>query len=710
MPLAASRGPRMLHREADGVGSAQPSSALRSPEVDAAPRCLADDYWCDGMADLVESISVEGIEPDLNAVLGRIPAADRTDAVVDSAIRAIMQETARSARPFPDTTQQGIAQHLIERSPHLASKIRLAVLLDEALETDGVQPLRASAESRFERLPAEFGPVWANDEQRYLLVERLFGGRRSDTFRAIDRARSDGTRAHMVVVKMLPPEDQIGAQWAVSEASRLARVESSNVCRVVDAGTSEGIAYLVTDFIAGATLADFPTLAAFPLHADRAVGIILEVCRGLSLAHSVGVRHMDIHPGNVVMSGSGCAVLVDFGLGVCASASCGATTTGHSCGAPGFIAPEIVAQSRFGRVDFVGADVYSVGGLLLWLLTGNAPNGETVEEAESFFTRLQNDECALTSSPPGVERTGLDGDLGRILRRALAIDPQHRYTSVASLALDLDAWRRHEAIPWTSPTTLHRFRLGIQRTSPAKRWTIVTVASLFVGLVLLLIGQQISSLQRARDAAIARAAASDAAQAAAEASAKSGEIARQQVHQMANVVGVLNMMVDKPVLTRGPEWLPALVALRDVSAGLGNDWKLTQQLAYRRLDLFEHAERLLPDDPSDPSVEDAAFAAARGSWLLESNARDWPSRATESLERANIIVGALLPPNERFRRAVEYRYNVAKVIASEGRDSRAVEACRAPPEKSARLPSIIQSRLDAALHRASEQPVGSKSR
>lgn len=693
----------MRHREPAQEASSQLCTPRRGLEVDATPHCLTDDYWCDGMAELIESVSAEGIELDLNAVLARIPEADRTDAVVDSAIRAIMA-AARPSQSFPAATKQGIAQLLIERSPHLASKIRLAVLLDEALNADVVEPLRASAESRFERLPAEFGPVWSNNEQRYLLVERLFGGRRSDTFRAIDRARSDGARAHMVVVKMLPPEDQIGVQWTLSEASRLARVESANVCRVVDAGTSEGIAYLVTDFIAGPTLADFPTLAAFPLEAERAVGIVLEVCRGLSLAHSVGVRHLDIHPGNVVMSGSGSAVLVDFGLGVHASTSGSQATTGHSCGAPGFIAPEIVAHSRFGKVDLVGADVYSVGGLLLWLLTGRAPNGESIEEAESFVAKLQLDLPDATLSPPGVERMGLDDDLGSILRRALAVDPANRYTSVASLAFDLDAWRRHEAIAWTSPTSLHRARLAVQRTSPAKRWTIMTAASPFVGLLLLLISQQFSSLQRERDAAIARAAASDAAQAAAEANAKSGEIAKQQLAQTRSIGSVLKMMVDKPKLTTGPEWIPALVALRDLGAGIGDDWKLTQQLAYRRLDLFEHAERLLPEDPSELSIEDAAFAAARGSWLLETEVQDWSSRAVGSLARANAIVGALLPPNERFRRAVEYRYNVAKVIDSAGRDLQAVEACRVPPGNTGPLPAIVQSRLDAAIGRASESP------
>lgn len=682
------------------------SSTERPTErlVPAAPvsaRCLADDYWCDGMSDLVGAISSEGVELDLNAVLSRIPDADRSDAVVDAAIREIMSASPRSSRLGQSQARSELAQVLIERSPHLASRIRLAVLLDEVLEQAQPEPLRVSTENRFQRLPAEFGPVWARNEQRYLLVERLYGGRRSDAFRAIDRARSDDARSHMVVLKMLPVEDQAGAQWAISEASRLARVESTNVCRVVDAGTSEGVPYLATEFVPGSTLAQLPSLGSFPLPPERAVGLILEVCRGLSQAHNAGIRHLDIHPGNVVIANSGEAVLVDFGLGVHVSAEGSGSAAGASCGAPGFVAPEATAQRKAGSPDLVCADVYSVGGVLLWLLTGRAPNGQTLEEAESFVAGVQSAPSPAPALPPGVDALDLDQDLSHVLRRALSVDPARRYNSSAALASDLDTWRRREAIAWTNPSALHRAKLAVLRATPAKRWTVITVATLLVGLVLLLIVQQFNTLARERDAALARAAANDAARAAAAAESRSRELAQEQVRVAGALGGMLSQMLDKPQSFKGVEWIPVLVGARDITAKLGEDSLLIDRIARQRIDLIENARRLLPERGlEDASIEDAIIAAATGSWLLETNLPDWSKRAVQRLELASRVVQKLLPPSERFRRAVEYRFGVAKVIHSNGKDSAALAECDAAQGQYELLPQIIQQRLTEAKRKA----------
>lgn len=688
----------MLPDEPDGSRSRAASNTPQVSVTRATSRCLADDYWCDGMPQLVDSIRNQGIELDLHAVLCQIPEVDRSDAVIDAAIRSIITAAIKQDGPRKGATRNEIVQSLIDRSPHLASRVRLAAMLDDVLDSElAAHPIN-SAHSGLDRLPFEFGPVWSRHEQRFLLVERLPGGRRSQAFRAIDRARSDGSRSHMVVVKMLPADDRSASDWAIAEASRLARVDCENVCRVVDAGIADGVPYLVTDFVAGATLAQLPALGSFPLPAPRAVDLILDVCRGLEQAHSAGVRHLDIHPGNVVVAASGRGVLVDFGLGIHVLEPANDAGDTLSCGAPGFIAPELVAGFRSEAIDLVKSDVYAVGGLLLWLVTGRAPNGTTVAEADAFHATLQGPESTPNRLPPGLVGISLDEDLRSILTRALAVTPKDRYRSVAAFASDLSAWNRHEVIPWTEPSTLHRMKLAVRRASPARRWGVASAATIFIGLLMLLVVQQFDSMARERDAALARAAASEAARAAAKAESKSNELAQERLKQAGELGGLLRMLLNDAGVMKGAEWIAGLVAMRDTSARLGEDSELIDQIARRRLDLFERAKRVLPGEyPDDPSVEDAAFAAARGSWILETNAKDWQARAVRSLETANEIVQKILPPNERFRRAVEYRYNVAKVIQSNGTDADAVAACRQSQSWFDSLPAIIQKRLSDAM-------------
>lgn len=686
----------MRHSESEALHRRALAVSMKSADTGTSERCLSDDYWCDGMPELVESVADQGLELDLNAVLAQIPEVDRSDVVIDAAIRSIFAASQGRNR-HGGTTRDAVFHTLVDRSPHLASKVRLAAILD-GLEAEHMGSPQASIESRFDHLPREFGPVWCCNEQRYLLVERLRGGRRSHAFRAIDRARSDGARSHMVVVKVLPEEDQISSNWAIGEASRLARVDCPNVCRVVDAGIADGIPYLVTDFVAGSALIHLPSMGVFPLPAQRAVALILDVARGLGQAHSAGVRHLDIHPGNIVLSVAGGAVLVDFGLGVHAFEPDEQANTSHACGALGFIAPELANTIQGDPIDLARADVYSLGGVLLWLLTGEAPNGATMAEAEAFVAEAETSGPSTLRAAPGLAGINLDDDLRKIIARSLAINPLERYESVAGFASDLRAWIGHEAISWTNPSSLHRFRLAIRRASPARRWGVASAATFFLVLLSLLIVQTLNSMARERDAAISRAAASDSARAAAETRSQSQEIAEHQVQQTGDFGGLLRMMLRDANSMKGVKWIPALVALRDMSTRLGEDRELIEQIACRRLALFEQAERLLPPDGNpDPSIEDAAFAAARGSWILESGVKDAPARAVQSLERANEIVQKLLPPNERFRRAVEYRHSVAKVIESKGRDTAAVAACQRSQDGFDSLPEIIQKRLSDAM-------------
>jgi hypothetical protein len=104
--------------------------------------------------------------------------------------------------------------------------------------------------------------------------------------------------------------------------------------------------------------------------------------------------------------------------------------------------------------------VYSLGGVLFWLLTGRLPNGDTPEAV------------ALAHSTPGVRPTApsargfnprVDRDLDAVCRRALAPAPESRYEAAGLLARDLDSWLAQEPIYWTRPSAPRVVRLWARR-------------------------------------------------------------------------------------------------------------------------------------------------------------------------------------------------------------------------------------------------------
>jgi hypothetical protein len=112
-----------------------------------------------------------------------------------------------------------------------------------------------------------------------------------------------------------------------------------------------------------------------------------------------------------------------------------------------FISPE---QYRGEDQGFsVQSDVYALGGILFWMLTGELPNGSTLEQIARTHDARHG-----RAQPPSARalKRGIGRDLDAICRRALASNPADRYSSAAMLADDLQRWLRQEPIPWTHPS------------------------------------------------------------------------------------------------------------------------------------------------------------------------------------------------------------------------------------------------------------------
>jgi DNA-binding beta-propeller fold protein YncE len=228
-----------------------------------------------------------------------------------------------------------------------------------------------------------------------------------------------------VAVKLIAPDridDSRTRARFLSEARAAAAVEHPNVLPVYAAGIADGRAYLVMRYVPGDDLRAVVRRAG-PLPVERAAEIAVAIGDALDAIHRAGFVHRDVKPANVLIDGDGHVYLSDFGLAKHVLVSAGLTESDRWVGTLDFAAPE---QIRGGRVD-ARTDVYALGGVLHFMLTGAVPFERESEEAK-LWAHLTAD-----PPPPSTLRPNLPAALDDVVLRALAKDPDERHPSAGDL-------------------------------------------------------------------------------------------------------------------------------------------------------------------------------------------------------------------------------------------------------------------------------------
>ncbi len=254
------------------------------------------------------------------------------------------------------------------------------------------------------------------------------------------------------------------------EAQTAANLSHNNIATIYGVGTDDGKHWIAMEFVDGDALSVFFTLTGpsatrhgdtarrerkhLPL--DHALGVVRDAALAIDYAHSKGVVHRDVKPQNVMIAkGGGRIYVMDFGLAKPVRTKDGITMGDTIVGTPAYMSPE---QARGDAVDR-RTDVYGLGALLYFVLTGRAPySGHS--PAETIMKVLTDD-----PEPPTKISQSCTPDLERIAMKALEKDKQSRYETARAMADDIQRYLNHEPIS-VRPMSLRERAVKVVRAKP----------------------------------------------------------------------------------------------------------------------------------------------------------------------------------------------------------------------------------------------------
>ncbi len=306
------------------------------------------------------------------------------------------------------------------------------------------------------------------------------------------RAR-DSRLGRDVAIKVLPPNfsaDPDRLRRFEQEARAASALNHPNILTIYDIGKHDAGPYVVSELLEGETLRERMGGTALPQR--KVVEYALQIASGLAAAHDKGIVHRDLKPENIFITNDGRVKILDFGLAKLmapvekepqteAPTLRVDTEPGIIIGTAGYMSPEQVR----GSVPDHRSDIFAFGAVFYEMLAGKrAFKGES---------KLDTMSAILREDPSGLmdvnQRIG--PGLERIVRHCLEKNPAQRFNSARDLAFAIEALSDSSSTPAQQFDTVVRASRQIRRRE-LLAWSVVAVAAVVVGVLLLILYSRVS--------------------------------------------------------------------------------------------------------------------------------------------------------------------------------------------------------------------------
>ncbi len=300
------------------------------------------------------------------------------------------------------------------------------------------------------RVPARFA--------NFILLSQLGKGGMGAVYKAYDETL--GRTVALKVMQQSIGQDRAFVEQFLQEARALAAINHPHIVQIYSYGEDNGQPYIVMELVDGNRL-DHLQEKHKALDELFVLQTAVQVIQGLQAANAAGMTHGDIKPANILYDKAGSAKVADFGL---ARFKGEKPKPGEVWGTPYYVAPEVVK----GQAPDAGSDIYSLGGTLYHVLTGEPPfNCETV--TDTVLLRFKE-----PAPDPRVFKNSVTPKTAAILLRTLEMDPFARYPTYESLLKDITV----------ALEPLAEARSG-KKKEPEKKSVVVPVMLGLVGLALI---------------------------------------------------------------------------------------------------------------------------------------------------------------------------------------------------------------------------------
>lgn len=325
------------------------------------------------------------------------------------------------------------------------------------------EPCRAA----FRRLAGARFPTIPN----YTILEQVGKGGFGVVYKAVHHGKE-----RIEALKVLFEKAPIVTSYFMNEVHLVAKLRHPNIAMLHDAQVAQPPLYYTMEFIEGERLNEYLRSRRPPMRTR--FEILLQVCDAISYAHSRSVVHRDIKPQNILIDPNGAPRLVDFGIGkrfgrpeFAEQQSLGRAGGEQGIGTVGYIAPE----QKSGQPADARADIFSLGALLYYVVTGDAAQQAT--DGLHVLRALREREVSRAD------------DLAAIIARCVEAAPERRYRSVDDLIADLRSYLAGRPVrARRDPLRLHqvaRVAMLVLREYPyaVRAGVLALMAMLYTGVV-----------------------------------------------------------------------------------------------------------------------------------------------------------------------------------------------------------------------------------